>query len=107
MTLGPAGYGRYNDSPEHVGCPRAKSDMTPCIARDGHTALADDNVCVGCGSDPLALLEQLARAAGLSTERHTEMDEPAMADLLKSVVWDVTEPVTQTERDIHKEMGGQ
>jgi hypothetical protein len=42
MTVGPCGYGRYNDDPEHVGCPRARSDMTPCIARDGCSALADD-----------------------------------------------------------------
>ena len=42
--------------------------MTPCIARDGHTALADDSVCVGCGAQPDKLLADLA-------ERH----EPARA----------------------------
>jgi hypothetical protein len=60
---GICGYGRYNDSPEHVGCPRAKSDMTPCVARDGHTAQADDGVCVGCGQNPADLLAELVREA--------------------------------------------
>ena len=31
-----------------IDCPRATSWMTPCIARDGHVALADDGRCVGC-----------------------------------------------------------
>ena len=57
------GYGRYKDDPEHVGCPRAKSDMTPCIARDGATALDDgyyrhESYCVGCGVTPAALLRE-------------------------------------------------
>ena len=56
-----AGYGRYKDDPEHVGCPRAKSDMTPCVARDGRTAEADDRCCVGCGENPADLLTALAR----------------------------------------------
>jgi hypothetical protein len=47
---GISGYGRYDDDPDHVGCPYAKSDMTPCIARDGRLALADaTRACVGCG----------------------------------------------------------
>ena len=41
-----------------VECPREKSYMTPCIARDGGTAVADDGDCVGCGQSPLALLKQ-------------------------------------------------
>jgi hypothetical protein len=55
------GYGRYNDTPEHVGCPRATSDMTPCAARDGHVAVADDGDCVGCGEFPANLLQVLVR----------------------------------------------
>lgn len=47
----PGGYGRYKDDPNRVGCPRARTDMTPCIARDGHTAL-NDFECVGCGQRP-------------------------------------------------------
>jgi hypothetical protein len=51
-----------------IDCPRAKSWMTPCIARDGATALADDGVCVGCGGQPGALLANLA-------ERHPPVRE--------------------------------
>ena len=43
-----------------IDCPRAKSWMTPCIARDGRTALADDGMCVGCGHEPYTLLLDLA-----------------------------------------------
>jgi hypothetical protein len=59
---GPLGYGRYDDDLGHVGCPRARSDMTPCVARDGELACADDGRCVGCGSHPAALLAELVRA---------------------------------------------
>lgn len=59
---GPFGYGRYDDDHGHVGCPRAKTDMTPCIARDGRFALADDQRCVGCGANPAELLFQLAQS---------------------------------------------
>jgi hypothetical protein len=58
---GPGGYGRYDDDPGHVGCPRAASDMTPCMARDGKLALADDGVCVGCGANPAEELRDLVR----------------------------------------------
>jgi hypothetical protein len=63
---GPGGYGRYDDAPSHIGCPRAASDMTPCNARDGAVATADDGKCVGCNRHP--------------------------ADLLRDLVWEVTEP---------------
>jgi hypothetical protein len=56
-----AGYGRYQDDPEHIGCPRAKTDMTPCVARDGHLAEADDRHCVGCGEWAADLLAALVR----------------------------------------------
>jgi hypothetical protein len=58
---GPLGYGRYDDDLNHVGCPRAKSDMTPCVARDAGTAEDDDGSCVGCGQDPAVLLQELVR----------------------------------------------
>lgn len=45
---------------EIIFCPRARSDWTPCIARDGALALADDGVCVGCGHQPSELLKDLA-----------------------------------------------
>jgi hypothetical protein len=50
------GYGRYDSDPNYVGCPRAKTDMTPCVARDGRLACADNGVCVGCGEHPADLL---------------------------------------------------
>lgn len=30
-------------------CPRARSDMTPCIVRDGEMAATAGGECVGCG----------------------------------------------------------
>jgi hypothetical protein len=42
-----------------IDCPRAKTWMTPCVARDGRTAVADDGMCVGCNVDPGLLLVQL------------------------------------------------
>lgn len=56
------GYGRYRGDPGRVGCPRARSDMTPCAARDGRTACADDCSCVGCGLHPADLLTDLVSA---------------------------------------------
>lgn len=45
-------------------CPRERSEMTPCVARDASYALADDGVCVGCGQNPIALLaEERGRSA--------------------------------------------
>lgn len=38
-------------------CPREVSGMTPCVARDGAIAVADD-VCVGCGAVLENLLEE-------------------------------------------------
>lgn len=39
-------------------CPRERSEMTPCVARDGRLAVADDGVCVGCGESPRTLLDR-------------------------------------------------
>ena len=61
MTSGPLGYGRYDDHPDTVGCPRAKTDMTPCVARDGDLAQDIDGDCVGCGEWPSDLLVALVR----------------------------------------------
>lgn len=55
------GYGRYTDDPLHIGCPRARSDMTPCVARDGSSAMADET-CIGCDEKPADLLRDLVRA---------------------------------------------
>ena len=52
-----------------VDCPRAKTWMTPCIARDGATALDEapkppakyrSPQCVGCGADARKLLLDLS-----------------------------------------------
>jgi len=49
-------------------CPREKSDMTPCICRDGENALTDDGVCVGCLFSPIELLQKASlRIANLVT----------------------------------------
>ena len=34
---------------EDLICPYESSYMTPCIARDGHLAMDEDEKCVGCG----------------------------------------------------------
>lgn len=39
-----------------LSCPREKSFMTPCVARDGGITVADDGDCVGCGARPSELL---------------------------------------------------
>jgi hypothetical protein len=83
---GPEGYGRYNDDPDFVGCPRAKSDMTPCVARDGSMAVVDTGECVGCGRRPGGLLDELLQATG---EQHPGGQD---ADALRDLVLVVTEP---------------
>jgi hypothetical protein len=99
MVRGPGGYGRYGDDPKHVGCPYAKSDMSPCIARDGHLALAGDppSDCVGCGRQPvLALLEF---GADYEPARRVQAficsNAGDCADLLTQLVRAATEPTTQ------------
>lgn len=89
MKKGPLGYGRYDDDPEHIGCPRATSDMTPCIARDGAVALADDARCVDCGINPSGALHELRRAVtGKSPSPVTIPDHAA--DKLRDLVREVT-----------------
>lgn len=55
------GYGRYDDDPARVGCPRAQTDMTPCAARDGNSATEVDE-CVGCDHNVADLFAELVRA---------------------------------------------
>lgn len=112
MTKGPAGYGRYTDAPEHVGCPRARSDMTPCIARDGSTALSSGGhghlpVCVGCAQTPANLIFELAAACRqppwdtrmrCAPARHAVArgDPEAAANRLTWLVRQATEPAEVT-----------
>lgn len=72
MTLS-GGYERYADEPGTVWCPRAKTDMTPCVARDGESACADDGDCVGCSKNP--------------------------SNLLRDLVWEATKPVVKTTEE--------
>jgi hypothetical protein len=92
-VIGVCGYGRYDDEPWYVGCPRAQSDMTPCIARDGHLALADDLRCVGCNQGPIALLKELADAGVDTGPRLTALrpSRAAAAETLRDVVRRETE----------------
>lgn len=39
---------RTGVSSKDLECPREKSDMTPCLARDGWTAMLNGGRCVGC-----------------------------------------------------------
>ena len=103
MTI--LGYGRYGDDPQHVGCPRAKSDMTPCIARDGHLALAGEPFggrrdCVGCYAKPADLLAELETAnqagerviyAGNPASGRDLDDDDHRADHLTRLVRELTE----------------
>jgi hypothetical protein len=79
------GYGRYGDDPEHVGCPRAKSDMTPCIARDGRLALCNEGECVGCGTAAWDALTAIKRAQKLSPSSASQSAEH-FADQLRKIV---------------------
>lgn len=55
---------------EYIDCPRAKSQWTPCMARDGHTALADDGRCVGCPDERRPYpFEELSRLSELMGRR--------------------------------------
>lgn len=87
------GYGRYADDPEHVGCPRAGSDMTPCVARDGHTACEDEPeaLCVGCGSSPNALLDALQSELGREITSPLSPTRSAAADELRALVREATQ----------------
>lgn len=94
MSKGPCGYGRYDSDPGWVGCPRAKSSESPCIARDGKVALADDGACVMCNTRPGFLLKQL-RTEGCIKE--ISPPQPSLAaDLLRDVVYRITEPRKDT-----------
>lgn len=46
--------------PDHICCPRERSEMTPCAARDGSCAVATghgQDKCVGCGTCVAELLD--------------------------------------------------
>ena len=81
----------------HITCPRAKTDMTPCIARDGHLALDDppNEVCVGCGiKAPEALGELMPNLSEQDKEltiaevklRGQTVTHAELAEVLRSAV---------------------
>jgi hypothetical protein len=77
-----------------IDCPRAQSWMTPCIARDGHTALADDGACVGCSATPRDLLNDLAGRWPEAATVSAVADPPALADHLTRCVAEYVEQRT-------------
>jgi hypothetical protein len=105
VTRGPAGYGRYDDDPEHVGCPWAKSDMTPCVARDGAICLSGTptslrarspaHVCVGCGHTPRYLLADLAEVYDPARQYLETADPQDIAARLAEMVRAATAPLVQ------------
>lgn len=52
-----------------IFCPYAKSDMTPCVIRDGDGCIIDHTTCVGCGNHISGMLNDLVR-------RHNNMGSP-------------------------------
>ncbi|MCV7174903.1 hypothetical protein [Mycolicibacterium sphagni] len=89
MTRGICGYGRYDNDPDWVGCPRAKTSETPCIARDGHLALGDRS-CISCDARPWALLRELRRAGAVQYPDPSQSS--AAADKLRDVIREITTP---------------
>jgi hypothetical protein len=75
-----------------IDCPRAKTWMTPCIARDGRLALSDGRagVCVGCGRSPGDLLRDLAERYPAALDGGSNQPQVA-ADRLRDHVADYVE----------------
>ena len=57
--------GRTGISPKELECPREKSDMTPCVARDGDVAMTEDGKCIGCGDDIQELINEEMKKFGI------------------------------------------
>ena len=89
---GPAGYGRYDNDPAHVGCPYARRKRSPCIARDGRLALDDRMICRGCGIGPEELAGELAEAYDPARDLLVTGDPVTLADEFAAAVREATEP---------------
>lgn len=65
-------------TPQQLVCPREKSDMTPCLARDGHlvvvftSANPDRPICVGCETDLMARLEEEKKKHGDNSDNRSQ-----------------------------------
>jgi hypothetical protein len=66
---------------EVIACPYAKSDMTPCVARDGQMCVADEGMCVGCERMPADMLRDLVKkyVERRSSPTKEEMEFTALA----------------------------
>lgn len=49
-------FKRTGLQPHELTCPREKSEMTPCVARDGELAVLAFGTCVGCNAGVTDLL---------------------------------------------------
>lgn len=97
MKPGPAGYGRYDDDPEHVGCLWARSSESPCVARDGRLALdeapdGDERTCLGCVRELRDMIEELAGAYPPAAGLDVLGEQEALADDFALAVREATEP---------------
>lgn len=99
---GQAGYGRYDDDLAHVGCPWAKSDMSPCVARDGRLALSSgaEQVCVHCVNTPEYLVQDLAGYYDPARELLARGDPVTLADDFAVMVREMTEPASTGEEGL-------
>jgi hypothetical protein len=70
---------------DEINCPRAKTWMTPCIARDGHTAL-DGARCVGCGTKAVQALKDLSERYEPARRYLQTKDPDTAADRLTEMV---------------------
>lgn len=92
MSKGPAGYGRYDESPEVIGCPFARRDTSPCVARDGRLALDEDGTCAGCANDITFLVRDLIADYRPGREFIFTPDTALNADEFADLVREATEP---------------
>jgi hypothetical protein len=95
MARGVAGYGRYDDDPDVVSCPWAKSDMTPCLARDGHLAQvpsAKGTVCAGCGNTLAYLYRDLASDYEPARDIPQILDPDSDAARFRNMIYRATSP---------------
>lgn len=69
---------RTGFKPDEIVCPREKSEMTPCVARDGRNAAADTvldddgGCCVGCS-------HQIYQLLAVERDRHPKPKPPEEA----------------------------
>jgi hypothetical protein len=92
MMNGPAGYGRYDDDPEHVGCPFARSDKSPCAARVGRLALDPEDRCAGCSNTMEYLAEDLAGYYEPARTLLAAGSPVTLADEFAAMIQEITEP---------------